>query len=408
MSKYLSLSISLVLLSSALGAAPRPHFESTFSIGSVDYYRAGNSDALGNEIEDSSEYDANGSLFLDISGRYKQLYYSTRNALVSAKGEATEYDGEIFELYYTHNLEAGDLSLGRKGTSYGSGQGLKPLALFEGDDSSNLLDDNSIGADIVMYESFGLVSSWAVLATDAGALNDAAELAWRWYGFIDNKDLFLLVSANEDDGGRFGAGFTDVFGDSLKLYGEFLYLEQYEKNLTTLTPEDPIATSNPFASEQYHSGLRSILGIDYSFAGNWNLIAEIWHDSLAYSDSEWDKLLDVRAAQLDLYNNGQVDAASANGNLQWNRQALNSERSLRQGNTLLRLRGDLSAWEPIVELLYLPADSGYINTWRAKFDLGASNEFELAMRYFGGPEDSVPRLLDYRWQAGIHWRMWLH
>ena len=399
--------LTLITLSASLSAAPRPHFESTFSIGSVNYYQGENEDALGYEIGDAPEYDTNGSVFLDVTGRYKQFYFDTRNAFISSKGEAVEFDGEIFEAYYTHSFGSGDLSLGRKGTSYGAGQGFKPLALFQCDSSGNLLDDNEIGSDVITYERFGLESSWAVLATSHSTLNDEAELGWRWYGFLGNNDVFLVVSANEDDGARAGAGLVAVPSDSLKLYSEALWLDQYSKSLTSLTPENPVATSNPFADSNFSSGWRALVGLDYSFAEKWHLIGEAWFDALAYTDDEWDNLLDTRAAQLNLYNAGQLDASATTGNLQWNRQALDSERSLRQVNTLLRINASYDAWEPTLELLYLPADSGYIATSRAEFTIGSSNEIEFALRNFGGPEDSIPRLLEQSWEAGLHWRLWL-
>ena len=407
MHKYLSIYLALIALSASLDAAPRPHFESTFSVGSVNYYQGENADALGYEIGDAPEYDANGSIFLDINGRYKQFYFDTRNAFVSSKDETVEFDGEVFEAYYTHSVAVGDISLGRKGTSYGAGQGFKPLALFQGDSSSSLLDDNEVGSDVITYEHFGLESSWAVLATSHSALNDEAELGWRWYGFLGNNDVFLVLSANEDDGARAGAGLVAVPGDSLKLYGEALWLDQYSKSLTSLTPDNAIAETNPFADSNFSSGWRALAGLDYTFAEKWHLIGEAWFDALAYSDDEWDNLLDVRAAQLDLYNAGQIDASIASGNLQWNRQALSSEGSLRQVNTLLRLNASLENWEPTLELLYLPADSGYIATGRAELEIGASNEIEFALRRFGGPENSVPRLLEQSWEAGLHWRIWL-
>jgi len=135
------------------------------------------------------------------------------------------------------------------------------------------------------------------------------------------------------------------------------------------------------------------VGFTWTGATGWSLLGEAWYDDSAYTHSEWQALADLTRAQAGLQGTPGIPSSAITGNIAWSTQYFNRPNLLRE-NLLLRLshRGDSRSIDPALDVLFTPADGGWVVTAFASYE-GDRFRIDAGYRAYGGPKDAAYRLL---------------
>lgn len=369
---------------------------------------------------DSSQYDVPDSVLalddrgyeLNLELHWQKGGFNTtatlRQRLLSEGG--SDFAAFFNELYYDTQIGTLDVSLGRKIASWGVSFGYRPLDVIQQEDRRALYTNTLKGIDMLALETYGERSALSLLWTNPGRGQAAKpeldeSLALKLFYNLGDMDLHALVRYSQRNKTQLGAGFSRVSGEALEWHGSVLWQQTYKKSVNRLTmpgASTPLSAENPFVNQSFSGGIKALAGVSWTHASGWNVLAEIWYDETAYTDQQWHDLNALNSTQRGLFASSGLPATAILSNIAWNHQAFRQD-NLRQWNTLLRLSRQGGSFEPSLDLLYTPADSGWVATAGASYTLN-KQRFEVGLRYIDGNSESALAQLPNSGQAFISWR----
>lgn len=205
---------------------------------------------------------------------FAELVPESRGWKLHAKARFTDEDtpghvtrGELGELYAQVSVAPWlDLTAGRKIEKWGTGYAWNPTGFVNpAKDAGDPNDRRSAYAGVDLLKADALVrgTSLSAYLLDGG-------WAFRAYRLIRGTD----VSVQAADGRRFGVSFSKVLGEALEVHGEAARVDGHAE---------------------------AVAGAQYTFAGNVNVVGELYHGGAGLSGSEWDGYRDgVSAARAEL------------------------------------------------------------------------------------------------------------
>jgi hypothetical protein len=314
-------------------------------------------------------------------------------------GQQTQPDGStlqrarINELYTDFSAYGLEFTLGKKVIGTGIGYGYRPLDLIQGENRRSLNNTRLQGVPLLRIESIDADSALSLTwfnqlqVDEHGIEPDDQQLLLRHYRYWGDVETEWLLYHHQQLGAALGGGFTRVSGDALEWHGALLLRERLSRpSLALPAGSDPLASAPPWGSETIHGDGSALLGLSWSHASGFSLIAEWWHDASALSRDDWKRLFELGAAQRALL--GLAADKTVYGNLAWDSQAFQPH-ALLQENMMLHLSWDNDRIDPAFDLLVTPQDQGYVATLSAAWEIRQGLELSGGVRMFGGPDDSA-------------------
>lgn len=333
-------------------------------------------------------------------------------ALRLKEGQGSEASAGLNELYYDTSLGDSDLSLGKKISSWGVGYGFRPLDVIQQQNRRELVPTTLEGVPQLSLQRYQGLNAWNLVYANPGAnpgakqareLADDESLALKGYALLDNADVHSVARYSRRFGLQLGGGLTQVLSDSLSAHASVLYSAHYSKAINTLIPNVALANSDPLRDVSHDHGLQWLLGLSWTALNGSTLLLEYWHDDFAYSEQEWQQLMQLNQQQQALA--GLAPQQAIDGNTAYNR-GYYRVRNVLPENLLLRLSHSGGDLEPALELLITPEDRGYVLSASAVYRLNQQT-IELGARQFGGPPGSVYGEMFIDHQLYLNWnRAW--
>lgn len=228
--------------------------------------------------------------------------------------EKVEDSFDVREAYANGDLGPFDLSIGRKIHRWSNGYAYSPAGLLDPvrspTDPGDRLSQNR-GRDLVELELYrGAHTFSAIFSSDDlfRGETDSLEtvLALRYNVFVAGVDLSVMAALrpNRKDTGAFSLSY--VANDRMEIHAELavregsdaLFPRTIEGGMQqTLFGQDYFAAIKSEISDLF---LEYLLGINYTFSGGINLIAEYYHSDEGLSSREWDLYLQQGRFSRDL------------------------------------------------------------------------------------------------------------
>jgi hypothetical protein len=155
-----------------------------------------------------------------------------------------------------------------------------------------------------------------------------------------------------------------------------------------------LVASNPWQPSKVHNVNQWLVGGTWTNQSQISLLAEAWWDGSAPSDAQWDSWTQ-RNQQLSARAALGAPAAAVAGNLAWQAEGLGTSQNLRRSNVYLRLSWQNGAWQPALDVLYIPIDQGRVVTASLTWQ-GDRVQVQGGLRAYGGPVDAVMAQLPSR------------
>ena len=295
------------------------------------------------------------------------------------------------ELYASADAAGWQFSAGRKIVAWDVGYGFRPNDVVEQEARRTLLTVTPDGRPVVTAEHFDANTAWTFVLvnptkdrSERGAGEPA--LAARVYRRDGALDWHGFARWGVRTGTSVGGALAWVAGESLELHASARYLVRADTLALDPAAGNGLVASNPwFACSVAHTG-QALVGGTWTNEQQISLLAEAWWDGTALSDAQWNAWA-ARNAGLGAFA-GRAPAPAVAGNLAWQASAFGASSSLRRTNLFARLSWQYEKWQPALDMLYTPADTGRVVTaslgWqgdRVRVDAGA--------RFYGGPASAL-------------------
>jgi hypothetical protein len=246
------------------------------------------------------------TLFGDLSTQDKswKLHFKMRES--NSASSTTNSKLDVDELYVSFSATSWlDLGIGRRIEKWGTGYAWNPTGVVNPLKNPTDPDDHldafrgvdALGADL-------LVKGWNVTILGIpqfdwnGHYGKAlAGTGWaaRAYKLVDGIDLSFTASGGSGLPGSEGVSLSRVFGNALELHAEGAYID----NTIRYVPVND-ALAEPFEAIRRKHG-EILVGGQYTFPKNVNVIVEYFHTGNALSAQEWSRFRQlVQAGQIEL------------------------------------------------------------------------------------------------------------
>lgn len=299
----------------------------------------------------------------------------------SALLEAQQPDGaapaasrnRVTEAYASGSAAGWQWSAGKKVVSWDVGYGFRPNDLVQKEARRTLVGEPLEGRPLLMAERFEADTAWSVVwvnpTTERAATGvQEAALAARAYWRQGAVDWHAFARQGERSGASLGAAVSWVAGDALELHASV-------------------------------RGGQQLVGATWTAENQLSLLVEAWHDDTALTDAQW-AAWSARNQALPLGLARGVPAAAVAGNLALQGQSFGVASNLRRDSVFVRLGWQHERWQPAWDLLYTPADQGFITTMSVLWT-GERVKLEAGLRTSGGPMDAIVRQLPVQRQGYV-------
>ncbi|MFZ2306968.1 MAG: hypothetical protein WAW34_06560 [Rhodoferax sp.] len=293
----------------------------------------------------------------------------------TASGETRS---RINEAYAAGALGAWQWSAGKKVVSWDVGYGFRPNDLVQQEVRRTLAAEPLEGRPLLMAEHFDADTAWSLVwvnPTEERSASGAREaaLAARGYWRAGAVDWHGFARRGEHTGSSVGTAVSWVASDALELHASLRGDE--------------------------NSRRQWLIGGTWTAESQLSLLAEAWHDDMALTDAQWSAWSDHNQALPLGLAHGMPTAAVA-GALASQARAFSTASNLRQDNVFLRLSWQHERWQPALDVLYTPADQGFIATASVQWT-GEHIKLEMGLRAHGGPENAIARQLPVQRQGYV-------
>lgn len=307
------------------------------------------------------------------------------------ESRATDSLARVNELYASHDGGAWQFSAGKKIVAWDVGYGFRPNDMVQQEERRALVSSTAEGRPLLMAEHFSANTAWSWVwvnpnqpAGQAGAQEPA--LAARVYQRDGAMDWHGFARFGAHTGASVGGALAWVASDALALHGSLRFSERVDSMAIDPNAMGLVA-SNPWQLSTGRNVKQFLVGGSWTHASQLSLLAEAWWDGSAPADARWDTWAQRNSQLATLAARGAPPAAVA-GNLAWQAQAFSVSPSLRRSNLFLRLSWQHEAWQPALDLLYMPADQGRVVTASLGWQ-GDRVQVQGGLRVYGGPANAV-------------------
>ena len=311
----------------------------------------------------------------------------------SPQGGTTTSDGWINEAYAAGQALGWQWSAGKKVVSWDVGYGFRPNDMVQQEVRRTLASEALSGKPLLMAEHFDAETAWSLVwvnpleeRPNTGAKETA--LAARVYRRAGAVDWHGFARHGEHTGTSFGAATSWVATDSLELHAS-VRTYQRANSLASANTGTTLSATNPWQATRTGAGLQWLVGGTWTHESQIGVMLEAWHDDTALSDTQWDDWA-ARNQALPLWLNRRVPATAVAGNLAWQGHAFGASTNLRQDNVFVRLSWQHERWQPALDVLYTPADQGFVTTASLLWS-GDHVKLEAGLRSHGGRESAIVR-----------------
>ncbi len=302
------------------------------------------------------------------------------------------------ELTWSGGGASWQFSAGKKIVGWDVGYGFRPNDMVEQETRRTLLAVTPDGRPLLMAEHFDAKTAWSfvlVNPTKPRAQRGAEEpaLAMRVYQRDGAIDWHGFARYGAHTGASLGAAAAWVASDAVELHASVRAL-----NAADSTAIDSAATglvrTNPWLDATVHHASQALVGGTWTNADQFSVLAEAWWDGTALSNAHWDDW-NTRNRQLAVLIGSPAPVSAVAGNLAWQGSAFNASSSLRRANLFVRASWTQDKWQPALDMLYTPADSGRVVTASLGWQ-GDRVRIDGGLRVYGGPSSAVLAQLGIR------------
>lgn len=326
-------------------------------------------------------------LTADLSGR-----------ILSLERSRPRSEGVVNELFAEPELLGQHFTVGKKVLSWDVGYGFRPLDLIQQEDRRAFLPFAQEGVPLLAWEHFGESSATALVHANplrgtASRPRDDEAVALRHYRRLGGVDLHLVGGWSRRSRGQGGLAASWVPVEMLELHGSALYARRVERAADArLEPgAAPLASADPARVRSSPDAVAALVGLTLTPGWDLSFLAEGWIDPAAATASEWGAVARLARAQGGLLQGGGVGREAVLANLAWGARAFEGRNLVRE-NLLVRVTQRWDRLEPVVDLLWTPADGGLVATASVTWE-GERSRLGAAVRAQAGPRDAAVRLL---------------
>lgn len=321
----------------------------------------------------------------------------------SPKGGSTTSEGWINEAYASGQALGWQWSAGKKVVSWDVGYGFRPNDMVQQEVRRTLAAEALTGKPLVMAEHFDADTAWSLvwvnpLEAQSNTGAKEAALAARVYRRAGAVDWHGFARHGEHTGGSIGAAASWVASDALELHAS-VRSYQHANSLANSNTGTSLSPANPWQAIRTGAGQQWLVGGTWTHESQVGVMVEAWHDDTALSDAQWVDWT-ARNQALPLWLTRRVPASAVAGNLAWQGHAFGASTNLRQDNVFVRLSWQHERWQPALDVLYHPADQGYVTTASLLWS-GDHVKLEAGLRTHGGPESAIVRQLPVQRQGYV-------
>jgi hypothetical protein len=295
-------------------------------------------------------------------------------------------------------ITAWHYSLGRKIVAWDVGYGWRPNDVVQQEPRRLLYGSTPQGRPLLQVERFdadrALALVWVNPTHLGGGLQrrlgaDESALALRAYRRNGAVDWHGFARLGEHTAASLGAALAWVANDELELHGSLRWAQRHDAWSSMPLAAGQLVGANPWRQQTQGSIGQALLGLSWTNAAQVGVLAEAWHDGSTLSDAAWSRWAQRRLA---------LEAAPAGlptaGNLAWQATPW-TRQNLRRDNVFTRLSWQHEAWQPALDLLFAPADSGRTVTASLAWQ-GDRLRIEGGWRHYGGPSTALLAQLPQR------------
>ena len=313
----------------------------------------------------------------------------------------TTTDSWINEAYASGKALGWQWSAGKKVVSWDVGYAFRPNDVVQQEVRRTLAAEALTGRPLLMAEHFDADTAWSLvwvnpLEPQANTGGQEAALAARVYQRSGAVDWHGFARQGEHTGTSVGAAVAWVASDAIELHASVRAYQHVDGSASNNTGSS-LSTTNPWQPTLTGAAQQILVGGTWTNEAQVSLLVEAWHDGTALTDAQWSAWT-ARNQALPLWLARRVPASAVAGNLAWQGNAFGVANSLRQDNVFARLSWQHDRWQTALDVLYTPADQGFIATASALWS-GEHFKLEGGLRAHYGPDDAVVRQLPVQRQA---------
>ncbi|CAN5119792.1 hypothetical protein BH11PSE9_BH11PSE9_08040 [soil metagenome] len=297
----------------------------------------------------------------------------------------------VNELYASHGSANWQFAAGKRIVAWDVGYAFRPNDVVEQEVRRTLLSVTPEGRPVLMAEHFDASTAWSfvlVNPTAPHARRGAEEpaLAARVYRRDGAVDWHGFARVGAHTGASVGAAAAWVANESLELHASLRALHAADSLRLDPTAAG-LVRSDPWQAARVRNTAQALVGGTWTNIDQISLLAEAWWDGMALPDAQWDAW-NARNRQLAGIAKTAAPRAAVAGNFAWQGSAFDASTSLRRTNLYARLSWQHDAWQPVIDMLYNPADAGRVITASLGWQ-GDRLRVDGGMRFYGGPGDAV-------------------
>lgn len=307
------------------------------------------------------------------------------------------------ELYTTVDAGSWQFSAGRRIVAWDVGYAFRPNDFVQQEERRMLVTSTPQGRPVLVAEHFNADTAWSLVWVNPTADAEARgaqepALAARVYRRDGALDWHGFARVGARTGVSVGAAVAWVATESTELHASLRLLQRADAKALT-GAAGALASASPWQPATVQHPVQALVGGTWTNADQISLLVEAWWDGTALSNAQWDDWRQRNAALAALAS--RAPAAAVAGNLAWQMDAFGAASSLRRANTYARLSWQHDKWTPSVDVLYTPADGG----WVLSSALGWQGDRLLlqgGVRRYGGGDGALYAQLPTRQTAYVN------
>ncbi len=310
------------------------------------------------------------------------------------------------ELYATADSGSWQFSLGRRIVAWDVGYAFRPNDFVQQEERRLLVTSTPQGRPVLMAEHFNADTAWSLVLVNPTADAEARgaqepALAARVYRRDGALDWHGFARLGARTGASLGGALAWVASDSTELHASVRLLQRADTK-GFVGAAGALASASPWQAATVEHPVQALVGGTWTNEHQLSVLLEAWWDGVALPDAQWDAWRARNAALAALA--GRVPgppAPAVAGNLAWQMDALGAASSLRRANTFVRLSWQHEKWTPSLDLLYTPADGGWVSTAALAWQ-GDRLLLQGGVRRYGGGAEALYALLPTRQMAYVN------
>ena len=151
-----------------------------------------------------------------------------------------------------------------------------------------------------------------------------------------------------------------------------------------------LASTNPWQPASVSRPVQALVGGTWTNEAQLSVLVEAWWDGTALSDRQWDDwaVRNRALARIAVDPPPGLPAQAIAGNIAMQATAFTASTNLRRANLCARASWQFDKWQPVIDMLYTPADRGRIVTASLGWQ-GDRVRIDAGVRVYGGPSDAL-------------------